>query len=344
MTKRDLIVIGASAGGIEALRDVLTGIPSDLTAAVLVVVHMPAAGGQALQRILSRATALDVEMAREGTPIRPGHLYVCRGDAHLLAGRGHLHVRRGPRENGHRPAIDALFRSAAAYYGPRTVGVVLSGTLNDGTAGLYTIRSMGGVAVVQDPAEAMYDGMPRSALEYVGADYVSRGAEMGALLGRITSEEIPMAQVLMDPQVQKEVRIVEGELVDSGNDHPGRPSPWPCPDCAGVLWEIEDGPILRFRCRVGHAWAAETLLEQQGEGVEGALWMALRALEDRAALSRRLAERAEVAGRAISASRYRQDLAEMDRNIDLLTRLLSVERVGDEPAGEAAGEGNGSGG
>lgn len=344
MAKRDLIVIGASAGGIEALQDVLGGLPSDLTAVVLVVVHMPAQGGEALRRILGRATALPVELASEGMPVRPGHVYVCRGDSHLLAGHGHLHVRRGPRENGHRPAIDALFRSAAAYYGPRTVGVVLSGTLNDGTSGLYTIRSMGGVAVVQDPGDAMYDGMPRNALEYVGADCVTPAADMGLLLSRLTAEEIKADGVTVDPLVEKEVRIVEGEVVSSGDEHPGRPSPWPCPDCAGVLWEIEDGPILRFRCRVGHAWAAETLLEQQGEGIDGALWMALRALEDRAALSRRLAERAELAGRSISASRYREDLVDMDHNIDILTRLLSVGRVGEQPAGGAAGEGNGSGG
>lgn len=344
MANRDLIVIGASAGGIEALRDVFAGLPSDLPAAVLVVLHMPAEGGTALKQILSRATTLRVDIAAEGDTIWPGRVYVCRGDFHLLAGHGHLHVRRGPREHGHRPAIDALFRSAAAYYGPRTVGVVLSGTLNDGTAGLYTIRSMGGLGVVQNPEDALYDGMPRSALEYVGADYVSDSAKMGALLGRLASEEIPDAGGLRDPEVEQEARIVEGKPTKRGDDRPRWPSPWPCPDCAGVLWEIEDGPILRFRCRVGHAWAAETLLEQQSDGIEGAVWMALRALEDRAALSRRLAEGAEVAGRAISASRYRQDLVAMDRNIDLLTRLLSVERSDDDAAEGAAGEGNGLGG
>lgn len=343
MPNRDVIVIGASAGGIEALRDVLSGLPPDLEAAVLVVVHMPPDGGQALQRILARATSLKVGLATEGQPILAGTIYVCRGDQHLLAGAGHIHVRRGPRENGHRPAVDALFRSAAAYYGPRTIGVVLSGSLNDGTAGLYTIRSMGGLAVVQDPEEALYDGMPASAIESVGADHVSRAADMGALLGRLSADQVPSTGVPVEPHVQKEVLIVEGEIVGSGDDHPGRPSPWPCPDCSGVLWEIEDGPILRFRCRVGHAWAAETLLEQQAEGVEGALWMALRALEDRATLSRRLAERAELAGRAISASRYRQDLSEIDRNIDILTRLFSGEQT-DQPADGEDGEGNGSGG
>lgn len=338
MANRDLIVIGASAGGIEALQDLFSGLPADLPAAVLVVVHMPAEGGRALQRILSRSTSLDVCTATEGELIESGRVYVCRGDTHLLVGLGHVHVRRGPREHGHRPAIDALFRSAAAYYGPRTIGVILSGTLSDGTAGLYTIRTMGGLAVVQDPNDAVYDGMPRSAIEYVGVDHTAPAAELGPLLGRLASEEVPSTGVPVHPHLQREVQLVEGDIGEPIDDRPGRPSPWPCPDCAGVLWEIEDGPILRFRCRVGHAWAAGTLLEQQGEGVEGALWMALRALEDRASLSRRLADRAEANGRTISASRLREDLVEIDRNIGILTRLLSGERAEDEPAGRAAGE------
>ncbi len=325
MPNRDLIVIGASAGGIEALRDVVSELPADLPASVLVVMHMPPTGGRALERILSRASELEVGTAVDGEPLRHGRIYVGVGDAHLLVGHGHVHVQAGPRENGYRPAVDPLFRSAAAYYGSRAIGVILSGNLNDGTAGLFSIKTHGGVAVVPDPDDALYDGMPRNAIEYVDVDYTVRAAEMGPLLARLASEGADAEDAdPADPGPQTEVRKMEEGLGFSGQeDHPGRPSPWPCPDCAGVLWEIEDGPILRFRCRVGHAWDAETLLQQQGDGVEGALWAALRALEDRAALSQRLIERAERNGRPLSASRYREDLDALTHNIGILRRLVS---------------------
>lgn len=321
MANRDLIVVGASAGGIEALQQVLQGTPPEIPAAIMIVLHMPPSGGRALRRILGRATEMPVVVAEEGTRITPGRVYVCVGGLHLLVGNGHIHLRAGPRENGHRPAIDPLFRSAAAYYGGRAIGVVLSGTLSDGTAGLYALRRQGGLAIVQDPADALYDGMPSNAIEYAGADFVVPASDVGALLGRLAGEEIdddPRPERLLE----KEVMIVEGNE-DPVLEHVGKPSPWPCPDCNGVLWEIDEGPILRFRCRVGHAWDAETLLEQQGDGVEGALWMALRALEDRAALSRKLAERAAQEGRKLSASRYRDELESMSRNINILRRLLS---------------------
>ncbi len=279
MPKRDVIVVGASAGGIEALTALLSRLPEDLDAAVLVVVHMPAQGGPALRQILGRAARLPVGLAADNEPLRSGRVYVSVGDFHLLVGAGRVYVRQGPRENGYRPAIDPLFRSAAVYYGPRVIGVVLSGNLSDGTAGLLAIRRQGGLAVVQDPDDAVYDSMPNSAIEEAGADHVVPAEQMGELLARLVAEEIEVADPTADRVLTTEVRLMEAG--DPGEVHPGRPSPWPCPDCNGVLWEVEDGPVLRFRCRVGHAWSAESLLAQQADGVEGALWMALRALEDR---------------------------------------------------------------
>src|SRR4051794_23232341 len=172
MAKRDVVVVAASAGGIEALRSMLAGVPADFDAAILVVLHMPPTGGQTLPRILQRAGHLPASSARDGEALRPGHIYVCVGDHHLLVANGHVHVRRGPTENGSRPAADPLFRSAARYYGARVIGVILSGTLSDGTAGLLAVRQRGGIAVVQDPDDALYDGMPRSALAYVDVDHV----------------------------------------------------------------------------------------------------------------------------------------------------------------------------
>jgi two-component system chemotaxis response regulator CheB len=328
MPKRDIVVIGASAGGIEALQEVIAGLPPDFSGSMLIVVHMPASGGKALQRILSRITSLDVVAAADRQPLVPGRIYVCVGDSHLMVGRAHIHVRQGPRENGHRPAADPLFRSASNYHGRRVVGVILSGTLSDGTAGLLVVRRHGGLAVIQDPKDAIYGGMPESALEYVGADYVVTAKEMGPLLARLATEEVAADQPVPDHDLRKEVEFMEGNGSALEADHPGQPSPWPCPDCHGVLWAIDDGPVLRFRCRVGHAWSADSLLQQQGEGVEAAMWMALRALEDRADLSRTLAERAEEGGRPLSAARFRDDLEGMSRSIAILRRMLGADHSG----------------
>jgi two-component system chemotaxis response regulator CheB len=250
---------------------------------------------------------------------------VCVGDHHLLVGEGHLHVRRGPRENGHRPAADPLFRSAALYYGPRAIGVVLSGSLSDGTAGLLAIRRQGGTAIVQDPIDALYDGMPLSALEYVGADHVVPAAEIGPLLNRLLKEDPPPHGPPPPDHIRKEVAFMENhESLD--RQHPGEPSPWPCPDCNGVLWQIDEGNIVRFRCRVGHAWSADDLLNVQGSAIESALWMALRSLEDRAALSRTLAERALAGGRSISAHRFQSDSEEIEESVRVLRDLLIAHR------------------
>ena len=338
MPDRDVIVVGASAGGIEALTALLPALPVGLDAAVLIVLHMPSGGGQALQRILGRSSALPVVLAADGDPLTSGGVYLAVGDHHLLLGPGVMRVRRGPRENGHRPAVDPLFRSAAAFYGPRVIGVVLSGSLSDGAAGLSSIRRRGGLAVVQDPEDALYDGMPTSAIDQAGADFVSPAVEMGALLARLVGERTGPVDPVPNRLLSSEVEPTDdGETVDR---HPGRPSPWPCPDCNGVLWEVEDGPVLRFRCRVGHAWSAESLLAQQAEGVEGAIWMALRALEDRAALTRRLAERAEADRRPLSAARYRGELSGMTRNIEIMRRLFVSRRTGSRGGpDEAAREG-----
>lgn len=330
MARRDLIVIAASAGGIEALQAVLRSVPADLPATILVVLHIPAEGGRVLPQILDRAGPLVASAAVHGEELRHGHVLVAPGDHHLLVAEGHVHLSRGPRENGSRPAADPLFRSAATYYGARVIGVVLSGSLSDGTAGLGEIRRRGGIAVVQDPADALYDGMPTSALDHVGADHVLPAREIGALLGRLVDDEVAEdAAPAPSETVLAEVALMErdGRVLDE--NHPGTPSQWPCPDCSGVLWEIDDSSLLRFRCRVGHAWSAENLTQVQSHAIESALWMALRALEDRAALARVLAERAQRTRREISAGRHLADVDDLDRSIAVLRSLL---RDGSQPA------------
>jgi two-component system chemotaxis response regulator CheB len=333
MPKRDVVVVGASAGGIEALQETLAGVEPGFDGALFVVLHMAAGGGGALAPILARAARIPVATAVDGEPIRPGHVYVCVADHHLLLADGCVHLRRGPKENGHRPAVDPLFRSAARYFGPRVIGVVLSGTLSDGTAGLLAVRCQGGVAVVQDPGDALYDGMPASALRDVGADHVVAARDIGPLVDALSRQDVGAEAPAPSPMMQKEVAIVEGDAAPLG-DHPGRPSQWPCPDCDGVLWEVENDDVLRFRCRVGHAWTAESLLHEQGDAVEAALWVALRSLEDRAALAEAMALRAEEGGKPKSAIRFRRDLESWLESIEVLRRLVEPEAVVERAVGE----------
>jgi two-component system, chemotaxis family, protein-glutamate methylesterase/glutaminase len=265
MPDHDIVVVGASAGGVEALVGLAASLPAGLPAAVFVVLHVPSTGTSALPDILSRHGRLPASHVNDGEPIEHGRIYVAPPDHHLLVRTGHLHLARGPRENGHRPAVDPLFRSAAREYATRVVGVVLSGALDDGTAGLVAIKSRGGVTVVQDPEDALYPGMPGNALEHIDVDHVLPAAAMGALLARLALEpaSAPPGPAPTDMKVEVEVEGFSMEAMEG--EHPGEPSGFSCPDCNGVLWGIDDGGLQRFRCRVGHAWSPESLLTRQSE-------------------------------------------------------------------------------
>jgi two-component system, chemotaxis family, protein-glutamate methylesterase/glutaminase len=322
MPDHGIVVVGASAGGVEALVDLAASLPSDLSAAVFVVLHLPATGTSALPEILRRQGPLPAAHVRDGEPIQPGRIYVAPPDHHVLLRTGHVHLSRGPRENGHRPAIDPLFRSAAREYATRVIGVVLSGALDDGTAGLLAIKSRGGVAVVQTPGDALYQGMPGNALEHAQVDHVLAAASMGKLLTRLLAE---LAEPPADPAptgMRVEVEMEGFSMEAFEGTHPGRPSGFSCPDCHGVLWQIKDGGLERYRCRVGHAWSPESLLTQQSEALEAALWVALRSLEERAALARRLAEPARRRGHAITATRFEEQAAEAQQAARLVRDLL----------------------
>jgi two-component system, chemotaxis family, protein-glutamate methylesterase/glutaminase len=322
MPDHGIVVVGASAGGVEALADLATSLPDDLPAAVFVVLHLPATGTSALPEILRRHGPLPAAHVKDGERIEPGRIYVAPPDHHVLLRTGHVHLSRGPREHGHRPAVDPLFRSAAREYATRVVGVVLSGALDDGTAGLLAIKSRGGIAVVQDPADALYPGMPGNALQHVEVDHVLPAAAMGELLARLIADS---AEAPADPAptgMRVEVEMEGFSLEAFEGDHPGRPSGFSCPDCHGVLWEIRDGGLERYRCRVGHAWSPESLLTQQSEALEAALWIALRSLEERAALARRLAEPARRRGHRITAGRFEEQAAEAQQAARLVRDLL----------------------
>ena len=322
----DLIVVGASSGGIDALKVIVGGLPAALPAAVLVVIHMSPDSPRVIADILNRAGPLPCQYAQDQEVIRQGHLYLAPPNHHLLVEPGRLRVRRGPRENRARPAIDPLFRTAAVAYGARTVGVILTGDLNDGTAGLIAVKRAGGIAVVQDPTDALYPSMPQSAMQAVKVDkvdYVVPLAEMASLWCQVADQPVPVETTALLPHEPEENAMVQD--ADRGRHRGaaiGTPSGFVCPDCGGGLYEIEAEPLWRFRCRVGHAYTAEVLRADKAEVVEQALWVALRTLEEKLELHQRMVERAEQQGRALTASQWREDLRDMERQIDMLGQLL----------------------
>jgi len=291
VVQRDLIVVGASAGGVQTLQRLIADLPPELPASVLVVLHMMSSGTSVLDSILERAGELTVTRAVDGEPLERGHVYVAPPDRHLLVRGPRIHLSNGPRENGHRPAVDPLFRSAARAFGARTIGVILSGTLDDGTDGLRLIKERGGATVCQDPEDAAYGEMPRSAIEFVDPDRVVPIAEMGRTLCELLDAPLEPrpAEGVADPRSQQ-IDLVEVEL---GREEPdGDASLLTCPDCGGVLLEREEGGVVRFACQVGHAYSPESLVEHQGDALESALWQALRTLEERADLLNRMSKRA----------------------------------------------------
>ncbi|HZR99825.1 MAG TPA: chemotaxis protein CheB [Chloroflexota bacterium] len=326
MAGHDLVVVGASAGGVEALAELVRGLSRNLPAAVCVVLHLPADSTSLLPQILSRAGALPAIHARDGELLRHGHVFVAPPDSHLVVEPGRLRLLAGPRENGHRPSIDVLFRTAAQAYGPRVVGVILSGTLDDGTAGLLAIKRRGGLAVVQQPADARYPGMPQSALEHVVVDEVLPVRDIPAALSRLAREPAPGEAAAPSAALQEEIRAAEVDLERLNRDaYPGAPSVYTCPECSGSLWELRDGELLRYRCRVGHAFTAESLLASQAGSVEAALWAALRALEEKASLASRMAEQATARGYQLTAVRFAEQEADARQRAAVIRRALLVD-------------------
>jgi len=321
---RQIVVIGASAGGVEALKQVVGELPADFPAAILVVVHFPAYSTSSLPAILSRAGHLPAAHPEDGDPVRPGHIYVAPPDWHMMVEEGRVRLTQGPRENGHRPAADPLFRSAALAYGRGAIGVVLTGNLDDGTAGLSSIVRRGGVAVVQDPADALHPGMPSSALAYVRVDHSVPLAGLPALLVRLVTEPLAGHDASGGPDLLRfETDIAEMEpYALHADERPGEPSGFSCPDCHGVLWEVREGELVRYRCRVGHAFGPETLMAKQGQEVETALWVAFQSLKERAAFARGMARKMEARGNRFSHQRFMEQAAEADARAAVIRDVL----------------------
>jgi two-component system, chemotaxis family, protein-glutamate methylesterase/glutaminase len=340
MAGRDIVVIGGSAGSIEAISELVRGLPPDFPGSVFVVVHFPGYVSSTLPRILSRAGPLPARHARDGEPIEPGRIYVAPPDWHLHLSDGRVRLTRGPKENGHRPAIDPLFRTAAHQFGPRVVGIVLSGNLNDGTAGLLTIKQQGGLALVQSLDTALYPGMPRSAMDNVAVDHLLSATEMADLLAQLAAEPVHPLKVTPMSEDHLPNRDADEFATTDRHTQPGVPSTMACPECHGVLWEVKDGELVRFRCRVGHAYSDEALLVHQSEQLEAALWTALRALEEHTALGRRLAARANSRGHAHSAAAFTEQAMDAEHHASVIRNVLHTGiRLGDvtEPALATAG-------
>ncbi|MBI2735125.1 MAG: chemotaxis protein CheB [Rhodospirillales bacterium] len=323
---RDILVIGGSSGGLDALRTLVRGLEPGLPASVFVVLHL--GSSSQLAQILDKSGPLPAMPATSGEHFEHGRIYVAVPGFHLLLHDSHILLRRGPRENLSRPAIDVLFRSAAASFGSRVVGVVLSGALSDGTAGLRAIKRCGGLAVVQDPVDALVSGMPRSALRHVEADHVCRIKDMPRLLTRLVREPAgPTPDIPLDVRI--EAAIAAQELLDMrADDMLGTPSRFTCPECHGALWEIDDGSMLRFRCHVGHAFSADTVLVSQDEEIDRLLGTLLRSHQERAALTNRMAKHERANEHHALADHLESRARDYEHDVKIMRKLLRSGEAG----------------
>jgi len=351
MTGPRIIVIGASAGGVEALQALVGGLPANFPAAVLVVLHVAPYSPSALPAILSRAGALPARHPRDGEALEAGQIYVAPPDCHLLLDGERVAVKKGPKENRSRPAVDALFRSAAYTHGEGVIGVVLSGLLDDGTSGLWTIKRLGGTAVVQQPEDAQYDSMPRSALQHVDVDHVLPAEELGELLTRLVQEPTPhLPGADLDGRQRERLGVEVGVAAQNsayqlGIVELGELSPLTCPECHGVLVRVEEGTLTRYRCHTGHGYTADTLLAEITESVEEKSYQVLRALEESAMLLRDLSGRFEQEGDRGTGQAFLEQAHEAERRTRTIREVIfRTEQLSEAKVRQAVPHGEGSSG
>jgi two-component system chemotaxis response regulator CheB len=326
----NVVAVGASAGGVEALTRFAAGLPPDLPYAVLVTLHLPSRAPSVLARILDRNGPLPAKEAWDGAPLEPGTIFVAVPDRHLLVYDHRVALSQGPTENGHRPAINSLFRSVAVSFGRRAVSLLLSGVLDDGTLGSAAIRSRGGTTIAQSPDDALFPAMPRTAIEAGVVDHQVAASEVGSLLMRLADRtfEEPAMKHNARLDLENRIALTRRFSTDFNTEDLGSPSGYTCPDCNGSLIGVSDG---NYRCHVGHAWTADALLEARDGEVEGALWVAMRSLQEKAKLSRRLAEQVGV---GIMRDRYQAIADETEHAMSVLgTRLTDVYTQHEQSSG-----------
>ena len=328
------MVVGASAGGLKALRQLVAYLPADLPAAVLVTTHLAPTVPSKVAAVLRKAGSLPAATVADGTPIKPGRIYTAMPDRHLVVDDGDvLRLSRGPRENRVRPAVDALFRSAARWCGPRVVGVVLSGSLDDGAAGLAAIVECGGVALVQDPADAMFDGMPRAALRAVPGAEVGTPAQLARKIIEWAGRPVrptadgPAEALIWETDMVREAR----SQLPTGGDPVGLG----CPECGGGLNAVVTGNAVHYVCHVGHSYSPESFLAGRQESIETALWTALSALQEKVIVLQRLADQAEQAGDAAAADDHQERAAAAARSAEVLRTQLLDGSLGVPSAGQS---------
>jgi two-component system chemotaxis response regulator CheB len=340
MAQHDVVVIGGSAGALPALRQILEQLPASLPACILAVLHTAAEGDGFLPDILERASSLPVAFAKNHDPVVPGRVYIAPPDFHLIVTSSGLRVVHGPRENGFRPAIDPLFRTAARECGSRVVGVILSGGLSDGTYGLSVIKQHGGVAIVQNPEDAIVTSMPANALNAVNVDYVRDASDIAATIERLSREPDPESapegdgEMARSREVEPQLPVENSEVTEMATRF-GPPSALTCPDCGGALWEIADDRLVRYQCHVGHQYAPDALESEQRATIDSALWSAVRVLEERADLKGRLARRAAANGLEHVSDEYAKAAREAHGQAQTIRAVLFAA-ANDSPAMTAA--------
>ena len=320
MSYLDTVVIGASAGGVEAVSRLVALLPKDFPAAVFVVLHFPERSTSVLPGILSRNGPLSAVHAEDGLAIEPGTIYCAPPGRHLLLRDGHMNLVNGPKENGSRPAIDPLFRTAAHSHRNRVVSVLLSGLLDDGTMGTWAVRRQGGLTICQDPDDALFGDMPRHAIQSGAATHVMTLAEIGPFLTRIAGTEVP--DLPTDKTMRDPTEMTLSELANL--ESRGRPSAFVCPECTGTLFEFAEEGVFHYRCRVGHSYLSDSLSANQEGVLEAALWTALRAIEEHNDLLGTLLSRAEAKGYEITAKSYRLKLEEGNFRMTQLRNVLGL--------------------
>lgn len=338
MANRDILAIGTSAGGVAALLFLAKNLTSDLPASILVTLHLSSQFRSSLDHVLSHAGVLPATFAQDGEPLRQGHIHIAPPDRHLLVEGDRVQLGTGPRENNSRPAIDPMLRSAALCCGSRSVGVVLTGTMGDGASGLWALGQSGGITVVQDPNDAAFPEMPRNALERIRPDHVVPLADLPALLIDLASR--PAGNAAPVPAgTRLEVEIARGGAATMEKmDTLGRRSVLSCPDCQGVMWEIDEDDLVRFRCHVGHTYAADLMALAMDDSLRRALGSAQRAMEERVMLARKLHRQATDKGQRLLAEHWASRARESEQEMTVIrTAVQRMEAMVADDALKRAG-------
>ncbi|GAB2523965.1 chemotaxis protein CheB [Spirosoma aerophilum] len=309
MIKRDIVVIGASAGGVLALKELVASLPADFSAPIFIVQHVAPYATSMMPAILNHVGPLKAVHPMDGDPIQAGYIYIAPPDHHILVESDRVLVKKGPKENRFRPSIDALFRSAAYTFGSRVIGVVLTGLLDDGTSGMWSVKRLGGLGIVQQPDDAQYPSMPSSVLEYVDVDHVVPLTELAALLYRLTTEEDAPTPPELSPdekeRLETEIKIAsQTNAFEMGILDMGDLTPLTCPECSGALVRFREGKLIRFRCHTGHAYTAGALLAEVDKSVEDNLWKSVRAIEEAIMLLEESGRASAEGGDAASAEKF----------------------------------------